>query len=113
MAITSGIGHFVMAITSGVRNKAYRRTKDDHWATTEGGSHDDDECQPSWKTIYSGETPADQESRSARKEPRGDRRVDRRDRWFPARHLFKVWDRSRTKSGRERMRWAWQTWPSG
>jgi hypothetical protein len=27
-------------------------------------------------------------------EPRGDRRVDRRDRWFPARHLFKVWDRS-------------------
>jgi hypothetical protein len=59
MAITSGIGHFVMAITSGVRNKAYHH----HWATTEGGSHDDDECQPSWKTIYSGETPADQESR--------------------------------------------------
>jgi hypothetical protein len=41
MAITSGIGHFVMAITSGVRNKAYHY----HWESTEGGSHDDDECQ--------------------------------------------------------------------
>src|SRR5262245_41472538 len=27
-------------------------------------------------------------------EPRGDRRVDRRDRWFPASHLFKVRDQS-------------------
>src|SRR5262249_5213544 len=27
MAITSGIGHFVMAITSGVRNKAWGRPK--------------------------------------------------------------------------------------
>src|SRR5215510_15260060 len=39
--------------------------------------------------VYAGETPADQESRRARKEPRGDCRVDRRDRWFPASHLFK------------------------
>ena len=45
MAITSGVDHFVMAITSDVRNKAYQ-LDDHHSATTEECSHDDDECQP-------------------------------------------------------------------
>src|SRR5262249_9430137 len=46
----------------------------------------------SWEAhkIYAGENPADQESGRARKEPRGDRRVDRGDRWLPASHLLKV-----------------------
>src|SRR6516162_10741896 len=50
----------------------------------------------SWKTdkVYAGETPADQESGRAREEPGGDRRVDRRDGWFSASHLFKVRDKS-------------------
>ena len=42
---STGIDHFVMAITSDVRNKAYQ--KDDHHSpTAEECSHDDDECQP-------------------------------------------------------------------
>jgi len=45
MAITSGVDHFVMAITSGVRNKAYQKDAH-HSATTEECSHDDDEWQP-------------------------------------------------------------------
>ena len=42
---STGIDHFVMAITSDVRNKTYQKD-DHHSATTEECSHDDDECQP-------------------------------------------------------------------
>ena len=57
MAITSGVDDFVMAITSDVRNKAYQ-LDDHHSATTEECSHDDDECQPVFRgrrgAIYPG-----------------------------------------------------------
>jgi hypothetical protein len=42
---STGIDHFVMTITSDVRNKTYQKD-DHHSATTEECSHDDDECQP-------------------------------------------------------------------
>src|SRR5207245_9138509 len=42
---STGSDHFVMAITSDVRNKTYQND-DHHSATTEECSHDDDECQP-------------------------------------------------------------------
>jgi hypothetical protein len=40
--------------------------------------------------VYAREDPANQDSGRARKESRGDRRVDRRDRWFAASHLLKI-----------------------
>ena len=57
---------------------------------SDGGAYHAD--PGSWEAdkVYAGENPVDQESGRARKEPRGDRRVDRGDPWFPASHLFKV-----------------------
>jgi hypothetical protein len=72
----------------GKRGLSEYGTKDDPDRQVYHAAHDP------WKAdkVYSGERPADQESRRARKEPSGDRRVDRRHGWFPASHLLKVGD---------------------
>ena len=46
--------------------------------------------------VYAGKDSADRESRRAREKPRGDRRANRSDRWFPASHLLQARNQSET-----------------